>query len=57
VGCDALELDTMELDTGEPDSLELDSMEPDTGELDALDLYARPEVFCPNLLVHLFLDL
>jgi len=52
VGCDALELDT-----GEPDSLELDSMEPDTGELDALDLYARPEVFCPNLLVHLFLDL
>jgi hypothetical protein len=33
------------------DALELDSMGPDTGEPDATDLYAGPEVLCRNLLV------
>lgn len=51
MGPDALELDAMELDTGEPNSLELDSMEPNIGEPDALDLYAGPKDLCQNLLV------
>jgi hypothetical protein len=46
-----LELDAMELDTGEPAVLELDSMEPNNGEPNSLDLYAGPKIWCRNLLV------
>jgi len=34
-----------------PNALELDAMELDTGEPDSLDLYPGPEVLCRNLLV------
>jgi hypothetical protein len=39
--------DAMELDTGDPDALKLDSMGPNIGEPDAINLYAGPEVWAP----------